>query len=120
MTSLIASAQSLKGGIEGQGHELGRTSAIDLLITLNAVNVVGAQMFERDCLGFSFDIWTQSLAGDAVPANQQMTAADVLADIADIRALPETRDDVPEVDTDLLDAAAAIERYVLSHRPTVQ
>jgi hypothetical protein len=94
-------------------------TALDLLIALNAVNVIGPQMFERDCLGCTFDNWRQTLVGTDVPADEHFTAADVLSDIADIRSLTERYPDIAEVDPELLDAAQAIETFVCSRMPSM-
>ena len=97
-----------------------RATAIGLIAKLDAVDVLGPQMFERDCLGYTFDLWSRSMSGIHTNSQEQVSADDVLADIRDIRDLPTRHREVREVDVDLLSAIAAIETYVLEHRPTLQ
>jgi hypothetical protein len=120
MTSLNAIADSPRDQQEGLGG-LVDVSAIDLLLQLGRVNVIGRQMFERDCLGFSFESWMKIQSGQDVPHFEQVGIADVLSDIADIRALADVHpDEVDAVDHDLLEAIAAIETFVRAHGPTIQ
>lgn len=118
MGSLEAHKTNLKGVSEVGAPKDSRASAIGLIAALDAVDVVGPQMFERDCLGYSFDLWSRSFSAEAEIV--QVTDSDILTDIADIRALPTRHPEVGEVDTDLLSAIAAIEDYVLKNRPTYQ
>src|SRR3546814_15280231 len=75
-------------------------------------------MFERDCLGYTFDLWARP--NSDLHREASVSASDVLADIADIRALPSRHPEIREVDVELLSAVDAIEAYVLLHRPTMQ
>ena len=120
MGSLNANITNQKGRKNVGVEAVAQVSAIDLVAALDAVNVVGQQMFERDCLGYTFDLWARPAAAQDLDRQARVTAGDVLADIADIRALPSRHPEVREVDADLLAAVDAIEAYVLIHRPTMQ
>src|SRR3546814_4064746 len=61
-----------------------RATAIDLIAALDAVNVIGQQMFERDCLGYTFDLWARP--NSDLHREASVSAGDVLADIADFRS----------------------------------
>lgn len=118
MGSLNANKTNQEGNASVGAPTADRSSAISLIATLDAVDVVGPQMFERDCLGYSFDLWTQADEGLGLQA--QITSSDILADIADIRNLPNRHPEVTQVDVDLLAAIADIEAYVVSRQPTIQ
>lgn len=90
----------------------GEPSFLDLLQALRTVDVVGRQMFERDSLCFVFDCWATMLAQQPGTVNPQFTAGDVLANITDIRTLPQTCPDIENVDPELLAATTAIEQFV--------
>ncbi|AXK44063.1 hypothetical protein [Erythrobacter aureus] len=105
------------GGI----HSDKSNSALDLLVALGALVLGGRQMFERDCLSFTFDCWRQIHEGNPVPEMDRVTAADVFADIADIRALPATHPaEVDEVEPEFLALVTDIEEYVRRNAPTLQ
>src|SRR3546814_16808879 len=95
-----------------------RSTAIDLIAALDAVNVIGQQMFERDCLGYTFDLWARP--NSDLHREASVSASDDLADIADIRALPSRHPELRAVEGGLLSAADAIEDYVLVQRPNMQ
>lgn len=120
MGSLNANITSQKGRKNVGAETIAQASAIDLIAALDAVAVVGQQMFERDCLGYTFDLWARSSAAREMDPQARVSANDVLEDIADIRALPSRHPEVLEVDADLLSAVDAIEAYVRTHRPTMQ
>src|SRR3546814_14173932 len=58
-----------------------RATAIDLIAALDAVNVIGQQMFERDCRGYTCDLWARP--NSDLHREASVSASDVLADIAD-------------------------------------
>lgn len=119
MGSLRANITNQKGRKNvGGTATIPRATAIDLIAALDAVNVIGQQMFERDCLGYTFDLWARP--NSDLHREASVSASDVLADIADIRALPSRHPEIREVDVELLSAVDAIEAYVLLHRPTMQ
>jgi hypothetical protein len=120
MGSLNADNTYQKGSKRVITTAVDRPSAIDLIAALDAVDVVGPQMFERDCLGYTFDLWSQSQSGSAVGEHTLVTTDDILADIADIRAISTRHPEVTEIDGDLLNAVAAVEAHVLLHLPTIQ
>src|SRR3546814_6191254 len=87
MGSLRANITNQKGRKNvGGTATIPRATAIDLIAALDAVNVIGQQMFERDCLGYTFDLWARP--NSDLHREASVSASDVLADIADIRALP--------------------------------
>src|SRR3546814_2117664 len=60
MGSLRANITNQKGRKNvGGTATIPRATAIDLIAALDAVNVIGQQMFERDCLGYTFDLWAR-------------------------------------------------------------
>lgn len=120
MTALSATQSSStvqSGGLVSGG----RTTGMNLLIRLGMIELTGRQMFERDCLSFYLETWLAILAGDPIPEAEQIGAADLLGEIADIRALPATNsEEVGNVDSELLEVASDIEAYVRLHAPTLQ
>lgn len=120
MTQLSALQPNKKGIGEGLSPAVSSASALDLIAALDQIPVVGRQMFERDCLSFTFDSWRRFHSGENIPENERITSEDVLADIADIRALPSRHSDVSEVDADLLEIAGKIEAFIKERSPTVQ
>src|SRR3546814_3723184 len=82
MGSLRANITNQKGRKNvGGTATIPRATAIDLIAALDAVNVIGQQMFERDCLGYTFDLWARP--NSDLHREASVSASDVLADIAD-------------------------------------
>lgn len=109
----------IRSGSQVQGKDLssGQPYPVGLLSQLDGIRLAGRQMFERDCLSFTFDCWARSQKGQVSQADDLISATDVLAEISDIRSLQETYpDEITEVDPELLEAASAIEAYVQAHR----
>lgn len=117
MTSLTANDTQIEGCKDGAG--IPTKDALTLLVTLQSVDVLGRQMFERDCLAFTFDVWSQSLIADAADPNISFSANDVLSDISDIRSLPANYPEIAQVDPELLDAITDIEQFVLTRMPSM-
>lgn len=100
---------------------IGKPNALDLLAALDSIPLTGREMFERDCLSFTFDCWRSARPGQAEPEEVMISSSDVLADIHDIRVLASAYpDEISEVDAELLDAALAIEAYVLARKDLPQ
>lgn len=120
MTQLTALQLNKKGSVEGISPDARAPSALDLILALDRVEVLGQQMFERDCLSFTFDLWRRFHEGEDIPENERISSYDILSDIDDIRALPIRHPEVKEVDIELLAAVERIETYIREHSPTLQ
>ncbi len=96
-------------------------TALGLLVALGSLVLSGRQMFERDCLSFTFDCWRQMIEGQPVPEMDLVSSSDVLSDIADIRGLPAAHpSEVDEVEPEFLAIVSDIEEYMRRNAPTLQ